>query len=556
MALAQTYDFIVVGAGSAGCVMAGKLTRNGRYSVLLIEAGGTDRRLWIKVPLGYAFTFSDRRLTWGYAAEADPGLADRRIYWPRGRVLGGSSSINAMAYVRGLPHDFNDWESAGATGWGWNNVRPCFDALETNDEPDETGGRRRRGSGPVHVTDLRHRMHPFTRHFLEGARQMGWQTSDNMNAAPPEGGNTAPGEGLAYMRSTVRGGRRWSAADAFLRPALSRRNLTVISGAQVERLLIRDGRAVGVRFRRGAQSLDATAGREVILSAGAVNSPHLLQLSGIGPAGLLRRHGIAVTCDLPQVGQGMQDHLAVSHHYWATEPTLNASLGSLFGQIRAGITFALTGGGPLGVPVNQCSGFARTSGADVPDVQIYCNPASYSVPASGRPGIDRDNGFLLCVQPCRPTSRGQVTLRSADPFAPPLIQPNSLSTDADCAAAIRASRLLQRLADTPAIRRVTRERRAPDIVGLDDAGLLENFRARASTVFHPTSTCRIGTDAGNSVLDARLRVHGVRGLRVIDASAFPNITSGNTNAPTMMLAARAADLVLEEAGQTSAAAGH
>ncbi|UWQ60946.1 GMC family oxidoreductase N-terminal domain-containing protein (plasmid) [Leisingera caerulea] len=543
--MAQTFDFIIVGAGSAGCVLADKLTASGRYNVLLIEAGGTDRRFWIKVPVGYGFTFSNPAVNWRYSAAADPGLNGREAYWPRGKVLGGSSSINAMAYVRGLPHDFDDWEAAGATGWGWETVRRGYEALESNDEWHQ-GRRRLRGTGPVRVTDLSERMHPFTRNFLAAGQEMGWPVLPDMNGPADTGANTLPSEGMGYVRSTVKGGRRWSSADAFLRPAMRRGNLTVVSGALVEKVLTAGGRATGVAYRVKGQTQLATAAREVILSAGAVNSPQLLQLSGIGPAALLQRHGIAVKHDLPQVGRGLQDHLAVSHFFWANTATLNDRLGSFAGQMKAGLQYVLSRKGPLSVPVNQCSGFVRSQGAALPDVQVYCNPASYSTRPSGKPQIDRDNGFLLCVQPGRPTSRGQIAIQSADPAQPPRIEPNSLATDEDKATAVRASRLLQALAAVPAINRVTRERRAPDILEMDDAALLENFRNRAGSVFHASCTCRMGREASDSVLDARLRVHGMAGLRVIDASAFPNITSGNTNAPTMMLAARAADLVLED----------
>ncbi|MBY6141155.1 GMC family oxidoreductase N-terminal domain-containing protein [Leisingera daeponensis] len=543
--MAQTFDFIIVGAGSAGCVLAERLTANGRYKVLLIEAGGSDQRFWIKIPVGYGFTFSDPKVNWRYSAAADPGLNGRAAYWPRGKVLGGSSSINAMAYVRGLPHDFDDWDTAGATGWGWENVRRSYEALETNDEWHQ-GRRRLRGTGPVRVTDLSERMHPFAKNFLAAGQDMGWPFLPDMNAAAEEGVNTLPGEGMGYVRSTVKDGRRWSSADAFLRPAMKRGNLTVISGALVEKVLTAGWRATGVAFRVKGQPQTAKAAREVILSAGAVNSPQLLQLSGIGPAALLQRHGIEVAHDLPQVGQGLQDHLAVSHFFWANTATLNDRLGSLAKQMKAGLHYVLTRKGPLSVPVNQCSGFVRTAGAALPDVQVYCNPASYSTQANGKPQIDKDNGFLLCVQPSRPVSRGQINIQSADPGQAPLIEPNSLSAEEDKATAIRASHLLQALAATPAMKRVTREQRVPDIAGMDDAALLENFRERAGSVFHASCTCRMGHTATDSVLDARLRVHGMAGLRVIDASSFPNVTSGNTNAPTMMLAARGAEMVLED----------
>ncbi|WP_122073019.1 GMC family oxidoreductase [Pseudophaeobacter sp. EL27] len=550
----QTFDFIIVGAGSAGCVLADKLSQCGRHQVLLLEAGGSDRRAWIKIPVGYGFTFSDPAVNWRFSAEPDPGLQNRRGYWPRGKVIGGSSSINAMAYVRGLPHDFDDWEEAGAHGWGWDAVQQIFDALESNDETDPEGNRRLRGDGPIRVADLQDRMHPFSQNFLAAARDMGWPTSTDMNALPGEGSNQVPGEGLSYVRSTVRNGFRWSAADAFLRPALSRPNLTVIRQAQVEKIVMQGTRATGLRYCKAGKVHEVTAAREVILSAGAVSSPHILHLSGIGPAEMLKTHGIEVTHNLPEVGRGLQDHLALSHFFWSKSETLNATLGNRWGQFKAGLRYVLTRRGPLSVPVNQCSGFARTRGALLPDVQIYCNPASYATLPNGKPQIDRDNGFLLCVQPSRPTSRGEITLRSANPNDAPVIQPNSLATEEDRQTAIRASHLLQDLAQAPSIQAVTRARRDPDILTMDDEALLENFRARAGTVFHPTCTCRMGKDAGDSVLDARLRVHGLTGLRVIDASAFPNITSGNTNAPTMMLAARAADLVLEDNSNLAQAA--
>jgi choline dehydrogenase-like flavoprotein len=542
----KTFDFIIIGAGSAGCVLADKLTRSGRYQVLLLEAGGSDRRVWIKIPVGYGFTYSDPAVNWRFSTQPDPGLHHREGYWPRGKVIGGSSSINAMAYIRGLPHDFDDWEAAGALGWGWDAVRQSFDELESNDELAQDGTRRLRGRGPVRVKDMQDQMHPFAQHFLAAAHDMGWPTSTNMNALPDPSSSEIPGDGLSFVRSTVRKGFRWSAADAFLRPALSRPNLTVIRHANVEKILMQGTRATGVQYQRNKRTHRISAAREVILSAGAIGSPQILQLSGIGPSEMLKTHGIDVAHHLPEVGQGLQDHLALSHFFWAKTDTLNAVLGNRWGQFKAGLKYVLTRRGPLSVPVNQCSGFARTKGVSVPDVQVYCNPASYATLPNGKPKIDQDNGFLLCVQPSRPTSRGQITLRSADPSATPLIQANSLATSEDRETAVRASHLLQDLAQTPAMQAVTRSRRDPDILTMDDDALLENFRARAGTVFHPTCTCRMGTSAQNSVLDARLRVHGLTGLRVIDASAFPNITSGNTNAPTIMLAARAADLVLQD----------
>ncbi|SDE65276.1 GMC family oxidoreductase [Ruegeria marina] len=533
------FDYIIVGAGSAGCVLADRLSEKTSSKVLVIEAGGSDARFWIKVPVGYGFTYSNPKVNWCYNAEPDAGLNSRIAYWPRGRVIGGSSSINAMAYVRGLAQDFDDWEKAGAAGWNWETARWAFERLESHCEIGTDDRMRIRGDGPLRISDLREHMHPFSARFLEAAHDLGWPTKDDMNGVSSEG--------VSYFRSTVRKGLRCSAADAFLRPALKRRNVKVVTNALVEKLEIRNGRATGVHYRVGNQRILARAKGEVIVSAGAINSPQILQLSGIGPAELLKSHEIEVVQDLGQVGKGLQDHLAITHHFAANEPTLNNRLGRKFGQLLAGIEYVLTRKGPLSVPVNQVGGFVRSDAAQaVPDMQIYCNPASYTTPANGKPTMDRAPGFILSVQPCRPTSRGEIRIASADPAQAPLIQPNSLSTKKDLEDAVQACKLLRTLANATTIVRVTKAPKSPDINNMNDAEMLENFRARASTNFHPTCTCRMGRDASDSVLDARLRVHGVQGLRVVDASAFPNVTSGNTNAPTMMLAMRAADLIIED----------
>ncbi len=533
------FDYIIVGAGSAGCVLADRLSQMPNCKVLVIEAGGSDARFWIKVPLGYAFTFSDPRVNWRYEAEADAGVKGRKAYWPRGRVVGGSSSINAMAYVRGLAHDFDDWEASGAAGWNWRTVQQTYERVESISERAGV-----RGNGPVRVSDLSRGMHPFSANFLTAAKDLGWPVRDDMNASSVEG--------LSYFRSTVRNGRRWSAADAFLRPALRRGNVKLVKNALVEKLEISDRQATGVHYRVGGQQITAKARAEVIVSAGAINSPQLLQLSGLGPAKLLKSHGIDVVRALDQVGAGLQDHLAISHQFFATEPTLNSVLGRKVGQALAGMQYLLTRGGPLGVPVNQVGGFVRSDREQAaPNMQVYCNPGAYATRSNGRPEMTSTPGFVLCAQPCRPTSRGRIEIASADPTQAPLIQPNSLSTEQDRVEAITAGRLVQRIATTPTIARLTKSAKTPGFEIMDDAALLEDYRARAATNFHPTCTCRMGNDATDSVLDARLRVHGVRGLRVVDASAFPNITSGNTNAPTIMLAMRAADLILEDAGYVS-----
>ena len=527
------FDYVIVGAGSAGCVLANRLTENGKHKVLLLEAGGSDARMWIKIPIGYAVNFANPALNWGYHTLADAGLAGRTIYWPRGRVIGGSSSLNAMAYMRGQPHDFEDWAAAGAMGWEWDTVRAVYERMETNSAAPHTGG-------PVWVQDLTDQMHPFSRHFLRAGQSAGFAVTDNINQTGADG--------LGYYRSTVRRGFRWSSADAFLRPALRRQNLRLVTRAHVQKLDFEAGKVCGLTYQHAGHTRKVRARCEVILSAGAVNSPQLLQLSGIGPADLLKSHGIAVRHELGEVGQGLQDHLAVSYQFKARQPTLNSVLGRPLGKLWAGMEYLLRRRGPLAVPVNQVGGFVRsTPDKAAPDIQLFCNPASYEISATGQVVLDRDPGYLLSAQPCRPTSRGSIRICSADYREAPSIQPNSLSTEEDRQTAIRASHILRKLSRTQELKSVTRTAKCPEFDSMDDEALLEAFQSRASTVYHPSCTCRMGRSASDSVINARLQVHGVPGVRVVDASAFPNVTSGNINAPTMMLAMHAADMILRDA---------
>ncbi len=533
------FDYVIVGAGSAGCVLANRLSASGKHTVLLLESGGSDARFWVKVPLGYAINVQNPAVNWGYQTAADPGLNGRSTSWPRGKLIGGSSSINAMTYMRGLPVDFDDWEAAGARGWGWDTVRAVYDTAETHSELQDFG-RQTRGDGPIHVTDLSDQMSPFSRVFLDAAAEAGYPVIKDLNASDTDG--------ISYYRSTVRNGFRWSSADAFLRPAQRRTNLKVLRNADVDRLILDGARVTGVALQqRGAPQI-VKARKEVILCAGAINSPKLLQLSGLGPAEVLRAHGIDVVRDLPRVGRGLQDHLAVSYQFKAKTPTLNNILGRRLGRLRAGMQYLATRKGPLAVPVNQVGGFVRTApNITVPDIQLYFNPVSYGLSASGDVTVDATPGYQISAQPCRPTSTGTIEISSPHAQDAPIIQPNSLETDDDKAGAIAASKVLQRFARTASLRAVTSEAKAPDLMEMDDTSLLQDFQNRASTVYHPTCTCRMGRTVQDSVLDEKLRVHGVSGLRVADASAFPNITSGNTNAPTMMLALRAAALILEDA---------
>lgn len=531
-----SFDYIIVGAGSAGCVLADRLSANGVHRVLLLEAGGADDGFWIKAPIGYGRTFADPAVNWKYEAAASPGLGGRTMYWPRGRVLGGSSSINALVYCRGMPADFDDWRQMGNPGWGWDEVRPYFERSERHVDP---AGRARTG-GVLDVKDVRPQLHPLGRHWFAAAAELGLPVSEDFNGPNPEG--------VGCYDVTIRRGRRWSAADAFLRPALRRPNLHLITRAWASRIRCDGRRALGVEYWRDGVAEFAAASREVIVSGGSVNSPQLLQLSGIGPGAALQALGIAVVLDNPAVGANLQDHVAVSYSFKATEATLNDVLHSRLGKLRAGLRYLLLRSGPLALSVNQFGGFLRADPKGArPDVQLYFNPITYGSGGADRRRIEVDpfSGFILCFQPTRPTSRGRIELASPDFRRPPRIAPDYLSTEKDQRDVVSGGRLLQRIARTRSMRALIREAIPPDLSALDDAGLLADFRARAATVYHPVGTCRMGPDERGSVVDPSLRVHGMEALRVVDASVFPTVTSANTHAPTLMVAQKAADLILQ-----------
>ena len=532
------YDYIIVGAGSAGCVLADRLSRDGKNRVLVLEAGGSDRRMWIKLPIGYGRAFYDERINWKYETEPDPACADRKGYWPRGKVIGGSSSINALVYCRGLPDDYADWQDAGARGWGWEDVRPHFEKIERRIAPDGNVD----GDGPMWVTDVKDRVHPINRHFFNAARELAFPETDDFNGPEPEGVGT--------YRITTRNGMRCSAADAFLRPALRRNNITLVSGVMVERVTFDGQQATGVVYLRDGQAVSVRARREVISSAGSVNSPKLLQLSGVGPGQLLQQYGLDVAYDNANVGGNLQDHTAINYYHKATEPTLNDELRPWWGQVWAGMKYALTRRGPLSLSVNQCGGFVRSSvDAARPDMQLYFTPISYTTAPSGtRPLVTMDPfpGFQICFQPCRPTSRGRIDIQSPDVGIAPKIDTNYLSTNKDIEDVIAGGRLIQSFVRTDGLKKLIAGPIGENMASFSDEQIVEDYRQRSGTVFHPVSTCMMGTNARTSVVDPDMKVHGLNGLRVVDASTFPNVTSGNTNAPTLMLAHKAADAILRD----------
>ena len=536
----QSFDFIVVGAGSAGCVLAELLSADGRHSVAVIEAGGSDRRLFVQMPLGYGKTYYDQSIGWNYHAEPDPGLGGRRDYWPRGRLLGGSGSINAMVWVRGHPGDYDDWAAAGNPGWGYADVLPAFKALEDN----QAGGDAWRGTGgPVHVTDVSARLHPLAQRFIEAGRQAGFALNRDFNGASQDGVG-------AYQINT-RHGWRCSAARAFLRPALRRANVALFTQAHAVRVVL-DGRsATGVEIVRDGQRQILHARREVIVAAGAVASPALLHRSGIGPAAHLAAIGVAVALDSPAIGHHLQDHLGINYTFRARSPTLNQTLRPWWGKLVAGAQFLLTGRGPLSLSLNQGGGFVRTGPqATRPNVQLYLQAISTLGGPAGTRALLRPDpfpGFCIGLSSCRPQSRGSILARSADAFAPPLIFPNAFGTARDVADMLAGVKLIRRLAAQPALADEIVAELAPGPGVASDAALTADFRARAGSVYHPCGTVRMGPAIGDSGVDARLRVHGIERLRVIDASVFPAVVSGNTNAPTMMVALRGAAMALADA---------
>ena len=540
------FDYVIVGAGTAGCVVAGRLAESGQAKVLVLEAGGSDRSVWIQLPIGYGRTFFDRRINWMYDTAPVPALSGRSSYWPRGKVIGGSGSINAMVHVRGQPGDFDDWAALGNPGWSYDDVLPFFRKSEDHDGGESSHHGR---GGPIHVTDNRARAHPLCRVFVETAAALGIAETADFNGPDGEGAGV-------YHINTDRG-RRASSANAYLRPALASCNVELRTRAHVTRIVFAGRKAVGVEYRHGDQTIQVTARREVILCGGSINSPQLLQLSGIGAAEHLRAVGITPRVDAPTVGQNLQDHLAVSYFYRSRRPTLNDELGPWTGKLRAGLRYLFDRGGPLSMSVNQGGGFVRSdAGQTRPNLQLYFSPVSYTqTPLSERRLTKPDpfSAFLLSFNACRPTSLGEVMITGPDPFVHPHIAPNYLATDKDIAEALAGTRLLRRLANTAPLSQIITGEILPGGQMQSDDALLQDFRDRADTVYHPVGTCGMGPDPRLSVVDARLRVHGTEGLRVIDASIFPTITSGNTNAPTVMVAEKGAAMVLEDARRDAAA---
>ncbi len=528
------FDFIIVGAGSAGCVLANRLTADGRHTVLLLEAGGEDRDIWLHIPLGYGRHFTNPQVNWLYETEPEPECHGRRVIQPRGKVLGGSSSINGLMYIRGQAEDYDRWRQLGNAGWSHADVLPYFRKAEDQQRgADEWHGE----GGPLAVSDLGNL--PICEAFIEAAEQCGYRRNPDFNGATQEG--------FGYYQFTTRNGRRCSTAVGYLKPARRRGNLKVVSNALATRVLFEGTRATGIAYLQGDATHTARANRDVILAGGAFNSPQLMQLSGVGPAALLREHGIAVIADMPGVGADLQDHFHARLVFRATQPvSANDFFSNKLRGLAAGLRYLLRRQGLLAMGAAYVGGFLRTNeAAATPDVQ--CHIMLFSAERIGGPLHDF-SGITCPVIVLRPESRGTVRIKSADPLTSPAIAPRYLSAQKDRDTTVAGIRELRRIMSAPPMARFIEAEHEPGADCASDDDLLDYVRKRGSTVYHPTSTCRMGNDP-TAVVDARLKVHGFEGLRIVDASIMPALVSGNTNAPTIMIAEKGADMILEDSAR-------
>ena len=518
-------DFIIVGAGAAGCVLASRLSEDQDASVLLLEAGKPDDKQEIRIPAAFSKLFHSE-YDWDYATEPEAGAGGRRMYWPRGKMLGGSTSMNAMMYVRGHRADYDQWAQLGNTGWGYDSVMPYFQRSEGFRGSAASSGFHGR-SGPQVISDQRS-PNPLAKAFIAAGEAMGLKRVDDIN------GPTQDGIGLTHVYQ--KGGRRWSAADGFLKPAMKRSNLKVETGCQVEAITFDGTRASGVRYRQNGTTKTVAASREVILAAGAIGSPQILMLSGVGPAAHLKSQGINVVADLPGVGQNLQDHLASAITFHCSQPVSLASAEGLGNLAR----YLIAGRGPLTSNVGEGLAFIRTrEGLAAPDIELILAPAFFVEHGAANP---EGHGFTIAVILMRPDSRGAITLTSADPMAKPIIRANYLSAPRDTETLVAGLKYARTLAAAKPFDALRGEEHLPGKAVTSDDALVAFLREKSETLYHPVGTCKMGSDTA-AVVDASLKVRGIAGLRVADASIMPTIIGGHTQAPTMMIAEKCSDMV-------------
>ena len=527
----KQYTYIVVGAGSAGCVLANRLSENPENNVLLLEAGSKDWNPWIHIPVGYFKTMHHPATDWCYKTEPDSGINNRQLQWPRGKVLGGSSSLNGLLYVRGQAEDYDRWAELGNDGWSYKDVLPYF----KKSEDQARGADDYHGvGGLLKVSDLRLRR-PIAEFFIKAATQIGIPFNEDYNGKKQEG--------VGYFQQTCFKGFRWSTAKGFLRPARKRPNLTVLTKAHTNRLIMDDKRVTGIEFVHKGRTQIAKASGEVVLAAGAIGSPQILQLSGIGPADVLEKASVPLVHELPGVGKNLQDHLQIRLVFKTSLRTLNDEVNNVFKQAMVGLQYILTRSGPLTLAASQVTIFTRSRDEiERPDIQFHMQPLSADKPGDG---AHKFSAFTSSVCQLRPHSRGHLEIRSSDPSEYPEIHPNYLSDERDCQVAVDGIKVARRIAEAPALKPHIESEYVPGAQFQSDQELLDAARQYSQTIYHPVGTCKMGND-DMAVVDERLRVHGIEGLRVVDASIMPEIVSGNTNAPTIMIAEKASDMILQD----------
>ena len=533
------FDLVIVGAGSSGSVIAGSLAEKTNLSILVLEAGGNDFRPDIKVPIGYGMTFFNPKVNWCYVSTPQEHLNGRSLYVPRGKVLGGSASINAMVYLRGQKNDFDDWASFSSQDLGWDSVRSTYDAIE--------GIRDNLGKQKIHVSDVSKDHELMVQDFIQSGERLGFRQNLDLN------GDSS--EGIGHYPISTRNGMRWTASDGFLKPAMRLRNLTVFKNSQVTKLITAYGRVTDIEFLQGKSKLKKVKIRiGAVLTAGAINTPHLLMLSGIGPGESLKSKGIEIVHEEKNIGQNLQDHLGIDYLYESSASSLNRVLGSWSGRIKSALKYLINRNGPFSLSVNQGGGFVNwNSRTGVPNIQLYFNPLTYSIKRNQKKRqllkTDKFDGFAIGFQPCRPKSRGQLMLNSSEPRDPLLIDMNFLGNDSDLHDVRAGIECIEKLLDNKELRDITVKEKSVALGGKTMEEKLDDFRNRSVSIYHLCGTCRIGNDPRKAPVSNEFKLRGLNNLWVADASLFPNVTSGNINAPVMMLAVKAAESIFKQLGK-------
>ena len=531
------FDIIIVGAGSAGSIAANRLSQDQNLKILILEAGPNNFHPMIKIPLGYGMTFYNKSINWNFYTSPQLHLDNRRLYCPRGKVVGGSSSINAMIYARGFPSDFRNWTYDNSSLWGWENIRKTFENMEKNIILTD----KENATSKIVVNNVSSQHHSILNNYFLGAKELNIPSVDSFN--------TDNAEGVGHYDITTRNGYRWSAADGFLKDTLTK-NVKLTTQANVNQITVSDKKVTGVKYSKKGRNFEVKAKIGVVMAAGSIKTPHILMLSGIGPSDHLKDFGIETKIDNPNVGSNLQDHIGIDYLYRSKVPTLNKSLGTVSGRIKSILEYLIFRSGPLSLSINQGGGFIRWKNKeDYPNLQVYFNPLTYSVShANKRPLLktDKFDGFIIGFQPCRPNSRGNIRLLSKEINDDPLIDPGYLSNEKDLYDLECAYDFVRKISQTHSLDNIIDHPIGIDLVKSSTKEMISHFRQNATSVYHPCGTCKMGPDKDTGVVSDRLKVHGLQNLWIVDASVFPNITSGNINAPVMMTAYIGGNLISED----------